>query len=144
MPEEPEIEVVMRKLTTPLVRRRGQGPPAPVWGWSCMGQGNAADCLPGARFPQTLPGKNPNPALALPSKWKQLFKRKAEGQALVVPIGREDIVETVSRQLRIDLAPELLDIGEEQLKETGEFYVPLKVVGPDGARARLEVKIMST
>lgn len=74
----------------------------------------------------------------------QVFKRKAEGLKLAVPLEREDVVEAVARQLRITLVPELLDIGNEKLSEVGEFLLPLKIVTPAGQRAQLEVHIAAT
>ncbi|KAL6778775.1 MRPL9 [Auxenochlorella protothecoides x Auxenochlorella symbiontica] len=73
-----------------------------------------------------------------------VFKRKAEGLKLAVPLEREDVVEAVARQLRITLVPELLDIGNEKLSEVGEFLLPLKIVTPAGQRAQLEVHIAAT
>lgn len=73
-----------------------------------------------------------------------VLKRKAEGMSLLVPIAREDIVEAVSRQLRVAIDPEILDIGSEQLKEVGEFLLPLKIVDPEDRRLQLEVHVSAT
>lgn len=74
----------------------------------------------------------------------KVFKRKADGLKLAVPLERQDVVEAVARQLRVSLAPELLDIGSEKLGEVGEFLLPLKIVTPAGQRAQLEVHITAT
>eukprot|EP00887_Chlorella_sp_A99_P000764 scaffold5.g764.t1 len=73
------------------------------------------------------------------------IKRKTgDGQRLDMPVSKQDIADAVARQLRVALAPELLDIGTDRLAVVGEYRLPLKLVLPSGERAALDVNISST
>ena len=50
----------------------------------------------------------------------------------------------MGRQLRIQLVPELVDLGGESLKVVGEYRLPLKMVLPSGERATLDITVAST
>ena len=50
----------------------------------------------------------------------------------------------MAKQLRIRLAPEMVDLGGETLRVVGEYRLPLKLVLPGGERAALDVNVAST
>ncbi len=56
----------------------------------------------------------------------------------------QDIADAVGRQLRINIDPGLVDLGEESLPVVGEYRIPLKIIMGSGDRATLDVSISST
>lgn len=50
----------------------------------------------------------------------------------------------MAKQLRIRLAPELVDLGGESLRVVGEYRLPLKLLLPSGDRVALDVTVAST
>lgn len=50
----------------------------------------------------------------------------------------------MAKQLRIRLAPEMVDLQGERLRVVGEYRLPLKLVLPGGERAALNLAVSST
>ena len=75
----------------------------------------------------------------------QVIKRKTSGgSALDAEVSAADIAAAIARQLRVEVVPELLDLGGESLGVVGEYRVPLKLVLPGGDRAMVDVSVAST
>ena len=60
------------------------------------------------------------------------------------PVGAADVAEAVARQMQIEIVPELVDMGNEELKGIGEYELPLKLILEGGEKATLDVSIVST
>jgi ribosomal protein L9 len=73
-----------------------------------------------------------------------VLRRRAKDGALERPVGAADVAAAVARQLGVEIAPELVDLGGEELGKVGEYRLPLKLVLPGGARAALDVTVQST
>jgi ribosomal protein L9 len=73
-----------------------------------------------------------------------VLRRRAKDGALERPVGAADVVAAVARQLGVDIAPELVDLGGEELGKVGEYRLPLKLVLPGGVRAAVDVTVQST
>jgi ribosomal protein L9 len=71
-------------------------------------------------------------------------RKVTEDGKLDKAVTAEDIADAVARQLQIEIVAELVDMGGEQLKATGEYELPLKLTLPGGERAKLDVNIVST
>ena len=107
-------------------------------GGRTVGWGRHRAQLPCPIKPTPHPQRPPTPTA-------QVIKRKtADGQQLDAAVGREDMVEAVARQLRVELHPGLLDIGEDRLAVVGEYRLPLKLVLASGEQAMLDLTISST
>ncbi|KDD71663.1 hypothetical protein H632_c4601p0, partial [Helicosporidium sp. ATCC 50920] len=48
-----------------------------------------------------------------------------------------------AKQLRIELHPDALDIGDESIDRTGQFELPLKILSPQGDKVRLSVSVVA-
>jgi ribosomal protein L9 len=71
-------------------------------------------------------------------------RKVTENGKLDKAVTAEDISDAVARQLQIEIVSELVDMGGEQLQSVGEYELPLKLILPDGERAKLDVNIVST
>lgn len=146
--------LVPQGLALPVAResslRRAQG-------WTLLRQQNE-EALDAARRAALAAARGAEEAAAAPSAQDEaqaavdrlistpiVVKRKADADGqLSKPAGPAEVVDAVARQLRIDLDPKLLEIGDDAIKETGEFLVTTKIRGSDGKSAKIELHVLST
>ena len=73
------------------------------------------------------------------------MRRKASDKGeLEKPIAAADVADAVARQMQIEIVPDLVDLGAEVLRATGDYELPLKLMLPGGERAKLDVSVVST
>ncbi len=73
------------------------------------------------------------------------MRRKAsETGELEKPIAAADVADALARQMQIEIVAEMVDLGSETLRATGDYELPLKLVLPGGERVKLDVSVVST